>query len=291
MDQNWNSWFDARREQVEQALASYLKREKSSHSRVAEAVWYSVSAGGKRLRPILVLEVCAALGGAEEDALPAAVALECVHTFSLIHDDLPAMDNDDLRRGNPTCHVKFGEANAILAGDWLLNYAYELLAGYSDANLARSLTGTLTAGTSAMIIGQAADIEGENRGAEMELVQFIHEHKTAGLFEAACRLGALCGSSRMEDVERMGRFGRGLGLAFQIADDLLDATGETAVLGKRANKDAGASKQTYPAVYGIIASRERARECLDGATAELAPFGDAARNLHGLAEYALNSDR
>ncbi|MCH7871904.1 MAG: polyprenyl synthetase family protein [Planctomycetes bacterium] len=291
MDRNWNSWFDARREQVEQALAKHLKREKSPHSPVAEAVWYSVSAGGKRLRPILVLEVCAVLGGAEEDALPAAVALECVHTFSLIHDDLPAMDDDDLRRGNPTCHVKFGQANAILAGDWLLNYAYGLLAAYSDTGLVRSLTGTLTAGTSAMIIGQAADIEGESRGAEVELVRFIHEHKTAALFETACRMGALCGSSPAKDVERMGRFGRSLGLCFQIADDLLDATGDTALLGKRANKDADASKQTYPAVYGINASSERARECLAEATAELRPFGEAARHLCALAEYALKRDR
>ena len=291
MDRNWNSWFDARREQVEQALAKYLEREKSPHSPVAEAVWYSVSAGGKRLRPILVLEVCAVLGGAEQDALPAAVALECVHTFSLIHDDLPAMDDDDLRRGNPTCHVKFGQANAILAGDWLLNYAYGLLAAYSDTGLVRSLTGTLTAGTSAMIIGQAADIEGESRGAEMELVRFIHEHKTAALFETACRMGALCGFSPAKDVERMGRFGRSLGLCFQIADDLLDATGDTALLGKRANKDADASKQTYPAVYGINASSERARECLAEATAELQPFVEAARRLCAVAEYALKRDR
>ena len=291
MPQTWNSWFDARRTQVEDAISARLKSEQGPHHRIAEAVWYSMSAGGKRLRPILVLEVCATCGGEDESALPAALAIECVHTFSLIHDDLPAMDDDDLRRGNPTCHKKFGEANAILAGDWLLNHAFKLLCGYSDAGLARSLTAALSDGTSAMIIGQGADIEGERSSAEADLVQFIHEHKTAGLFEAACRMGALCGPAPAANVERMARFGRRLGLSFQIADDLLDATGRTELLGKRANKDAAALKQTYPAVYGINASRDRARECQEAALAELAPFGDSAQNLRGLAEFVLKRDR
>jgi geranylgeranyl diphosphate synthase, type II len=288
----WRAWYDKRRQQVDAAIAAHfreVRKTAGSHSRLADALDYAMNQAGKRLRPILVLESCQTCGGAAEAAWPAALALECVHTFSLIHDDLPAMDNDDLRRGVPTSHKAFGEALAILAGDWLLAHAFALLA--ADNRQCAALVLTLAAGTEGMIAGQAADIAGEKLATDPELVRYVHAHKTASLMAAACRLGALAGTAAPERIEQLSAFGRHLGLAFQITDDLLDRTGRTDVVGKRVGKDAEVSKQTYPAAFGVEESRRQAQREVEAALAALEPFGAPAENLRGLARFVLSRDR
>lgn len=293
------AWLEQRRAAFENALSTHLKSGRagfSPHSRLGDAVLYSLGIGGKRLRPILVLESCRACGGDDARALNAAIAIECVHTFSLVHDDLPAMDDDDFRRGKPANHKVFSEALAILAGDWLLAHAIGLVATElqplrADRSVsAGALVQTLTRGTLGMIEGQAADIAGESRPGDADLVDFIHLHKTASLIEASARLGALCAGATAERVDALGRFGLHLGLAFQIVDDLLDATGSSEKLGKRAAKDAERSKQTYPAVFGIERSQERAAEEVAAAKKALAGFGDAANNLRRLADFVAARD-
>lgn len=290
----WQSWYESRRAAVEAALARHLGDVKAlnpagpPHTRVLDAVEYSLLQPGKRLRPVLALEGCRLCGGAESAAWPVAIAVECIHTFSLIHDDLPAMDDDDLRRGVPTCHKVFGEAIAILAGDWLVAHAFELAASSpGDPRRIAPLVQALARGTVDMVIGQGADIEGEQIAADPERVRFIHGHKTAALIEACASLGAIAAAGTRSQVDAMQRFGRHLGLAFQICDDVLDATASTADLGKRAGKDATKSKQTYPAAFGLTESRRQARSEIDAAIAALEPFGDAGANLRGLAEYVI----
>jgi len=288
----WRDWFAERRAAVDRIITEHvaaLRAADPGHSRLIEAGVYSLTQGGKRLRPILVLESCAVCGGQPTAAHAAALAVECIHTFSLIHDDLPAMDDDDLRRGQPTSHKVFGEALAVLAGDWLSLHAFRLLA---EARLpvTADLVAALPAGSLGMVEGQGADIAGEQRPPATDLVEYIHRHKTAGLIEACCRLGALSAAADAEAVAALGRYGRHLGLAFQIVDDVLDETSTTAALGKRAGKDAAVSKQTYPAVFGRDASRAQARREVDAATAALAPFGAAAQRLCELAEVVVTRD-
>lgn len=287
--EDWQHWYASQRAAVDAALSDHLnalRRQDRPHARLRAAVEYSLSLPGKRLRPILVLECCRAANGDAQAALPAALAIECVHTFSLIHDDLPALDDDDLRRGQPTCHRVFGEAWAMLAGDWLLAHAFELLAGQPAGMLA-----TLAAGTGDMISGQAADVEGEREVPSLERVRYIHEHKTARLIECACRLGALAARADTTVLEALGRFGRGLGQAFQIVDDLLDLAGTTERTGKRVGKDAGRSKQTYPGVLGVEQSRLQAEREAQQAVAALEPVGARTQWLRGLVEYVLWRDR
>lgn len=292
---DWQGWYAARRRRVDQAISEHLSAEKgrlASHSRLPEAVQYSLGKGGKRLRPVLILECCHVCGGSDEAALPAAIAMECVHTFSLIHDDLPAMDDDDLRRGQATNHKVFGEALAILAGDWLMTDAFVVLS--SDkirAELSTKLVSALSQGTLGMIAGQAADVEGESLPGSPELVEYIHAHKTTRLLETCCQMGALCANADEQQVAALRRFGQHLGLAFQISDDLLDYGGSTAALGKRVRKDAEASKQTFPSVFGIEQSRVRARQETEAAVAALGPFGERADRLRGLAQYVITRDR
>ncbi len=288
---DWHDWFAATRGRVDAAIAAEVRRLESvsdPHSRLAASVCYSLSRSGKRLRPVLVLESCRVCGAAEEAAWPAAVAVECIHTFSLIHDDLPAMDDDDLRRGQPTNHKVFGEAQAILAGDWLAAYPFALLTSRYPPAVSAKLVAALAAGTLGMIEGQAADVDNEERPPEAGLVDFIHERKTARLIEAACRMGAICAGS---EAAGLGTYGIHLGLAFQITDDLLDVTSSTETLGKQAHKDAAAAKQTYPAVHGIDASRARARRQVELAIAALEEFGPGAERLRDLARYVLLRDR
>jgi geranylgeranyl diphosphate synthase type II len=286
---DWQRWYAEQRAAVDAAISSHLntlKLQNRPHPALRAALEYSLSLPGKRLRPILALECCRAAGADAQAALPAALAIECVHTFALIHDDLPAMDDDDLRRGLPTCHRVFGEARAILAGDWLLAHAFELLADQPAAMLA-----TLADGAADMISGQAADVEGEREAPSIELVRYIHEQKTARLIECACRLGGLAARADTKVLEAFGRFGRSLGLAFQIVDDLLDLTGSTEATGKRVGKDAGRSKQTYPGVLGAGQSRVLAEREAQQAVAALEPLGERAERLCGLAEYVLRRDR
>jgi len=259
---------------------------------LAEAVRYSVLASGKRVRPYLLVRCCELVGGTRERAWPAAAAIECVHAFSLVHDDLPAMDDDDLRRGRATTHKKFGEALAILAGDALLALSFELVARMADARVVQALVSELAGATgwSGMIGGQAQDLAGENQPPSLERTRAIHRLKTGRLFAAACRMGAICGGGTVDQLEGFLRFGGRLGEAFQIADDLLDLTAGAERLGKTAGKDAAARKQTYPACVGAAASRAAADAAVTSAVAELAPFGPAADDLRELAAYVVVRD-
>jgi len=292
---DFSAWLARSRQEVDDALAAHAKELEpvmGPHSRLPAAVAYSVQAGGKRVRPILVLETCRVCGGRTEAAWPAALAVECVHTFSLIHDDLPAMDDDDTRRGVPTSHKVFGEALAILAGDWLLAHAFALLVSDRyDHKILANLAHTLATGTQCMIEGQAADIEGENRPPDHDLVQYIHGHKTAALVETCCRLGAACAGASGDAAAAMGRYGRHLGLGFQITDDLLDATGSMEQVGKRVGKDAAAAKQTYPAAVGVAESEAQARREVELALKALEPFGSRADRLRDLASFVVQRDR
>jgi geranylgeranyl pyrophosphate synthase len=257
---------------------------------LAEAVRYSVQGGGKRVRPFIVTRICELCGGTAEVAAPAAVALECVHAFSLVHDDLPAMDDDDLRRGRPTCHKAYGEAVAILAGDALLALAFEIPATrIADPAVAQAVVAELAKGTgwAGMIGGQTTDIQSEDKPPDLSLVQEIHRYKTARLLESAGRLGAICARADETRTAAAAAFGHHLGLAFQIADDLLDVTGTAEQMGKAVAKDADAGKQTYPAAAGIEASGQAAREQADLAVEALRVFGPAADDLREMAVFVV----
>jgi geranylgeranyl pyrophosphate synthase len=256
---------------------------------LSEAVTYAALAPGKRIRPFLVVRCCELVGKPMPEMWPAAAAIECVHAFSLVHDDLPAMDDDDWRRGRLTCHKKFGEAIAILAGDALLATAFEILAkNIADGLLASRLVLEMAQGTglAGMIGGQAADILGEQDAPRLELVQRIHEKKTARLFESACRMGAMVGRADIEMIDRLGRFGSFLGRSFQIADDLLDVTAPDPrrISGKNPETSA---KLSYPACVGMEQSRSAARAMADQAVALLEPFGTRADGLRELGRFVV----
>ncbi len=255
------------------------------------AMRYSALAPGKRLRPYLVTRCCELVGGETGTVWPVAAAVECVHAFSLIHDDLPAMDDDDLRRGQPTCHRKFDEATAILAGDALVVLAFELLTReVADRDVASRLVLELASGTgwAGMIGGQAADVHGQSKPPSLEQVKYIHAHKTARLFETACRLGAIAGHADAGKLASAGRYGQMVGRAFQIADDLLDVTAGPTALGKDVGKDAMAGKQTFPRCVGVEGSRAAARNAVETAIAALGVFGPEADDLRELAEYVVD---
>lgn len=254
-----------------------------------EAVRYSALAPGKRIRPFLLCRCCELVHGKSNDAWPAAAAVECIHAFSLVHDDLPALDNDDLRRGRPTTHKRFGDAMAILAGDALVMLAFELVAfQISDPGLSRVVTGILAsaAGWNGMIGGQVSDLVGEKQSPSESLTRSIHDRKTARLFAAACEIGAAIGNPEPEVQTALRRYGMHLGRAFQIADDLLDVTADADVIGKATGKDAIAGKQTFPACVGVEASRAALKLEVDSAIAELQHFGEIADLLRDLARFA-----
>lgn len=255
---------------------------------LAEAVHYAVLAPGKRVRPFLTVSCCQLVAGREDDAWPAAAAIECIHAFSLVHDDLPAMDDDDLRRGRPTAHRQFGEAEAILAGDALAVLAFEILGRHyrthpSAPDMVAELA--VAAGWAGMIGGQAADLAGESQLPELSTTSSIHRRKTARLFSAACRLGAMAGGSDPKITDRLGDFGMRLGQSFQIADDLLDVIGSAEQIGKSAGKDNAAGKQTYPRCIGVEASKQAAAEAVNDAIAFLEPFGPQADALRRFARF------
>ena len=272
-------------------FARLLAPDSQAPSELVEAVRYAALAPGKRLRPFLVGRCCELTGGTLDRAWPAAAAVECVHAFSLVHDDLPAMDDDDLRRGRPTCHKQFDEATAILAGDALVVFAFELLAAQvENTALAARLVLELARGTgwTGMIGGQSADIVGQRIPPERSLAEYIHERKTARLFETACRLGAMIGGGDELNIDACGRYGQMLGRAFQITDDLLDVTANADTMGKQTGKDADASKQTFPQCVGIEESRRAATASADHAIAALAPFGHHADDLRALAAFVVD---
>ncbi|MDY3333219.1 MAG: farnesyl diphosphate synthase [Gallibacter sp.] len=253
---------------------------------VGEAMLYSLSAGGKRLRPALVMSACEFAGGKAEDALVHALAIEYIHTYSLLHDDLPAIDNDDLRRGRPTNHKVFGEAMAILAGDALLNTAMDIMLSDTVKNIdcqdlfKRKVLATReisrAAGVNGMIGGQVADVENEGKKASKELLQYIHENKTGAMIVGAVRAGAFIGGTTEEELEDLTRFASYIGLAFQIRDDILDIEGDAAKLGKNIGRDIELEKSTYPVIYGMEESKRKFNELNDAAINILEKYGERA---------------
>src|SRR4051812_34908120 len=281
----------ARQKEVDRALDRFLPGESVAPATLHKAMRYSLFAGGKRLRPILCLAAAGACGGKSQAALPHACAVECIHTYSLIHDDLPSMDNDDLRRGRPTCHKVFGDAIAILAGDALLTVAFEIacrakpVSRYDLREVMREITEA--AGSRKLIAGQVADLEAEGKNLSREQVRSIHENKTAALLTASVRLGAMAANAGAKQLTAVTAFGRALGLAFQVIDDILDMTQTSEKLGKSAGKDLAARKATYPAVFGLEKSRSEARRLTKQAHRALETLSDNARVLRALADYLL----
>jgi geranylgeranyl diphosphate synthase type II len=278
---------------VDEALDRYLPREDELPVSLHKAMRYSVFAGGKRVRPILMLAACEAVGGGLARALPAACAMEMIHTYSLIHDDLPAMDDDDFRRGNPTNHKVFGEATAILAGDALLTEAFILLSspgvtiGVPAADLlAVSNEIARCAGSRGMVGGQVVDMESEGkRDIDLATVQYIHTHKTGALIKASIKAGAILGGGDDTAVAALTKYGEAVGLAFQIADDILDIEGTTEEIGKDAGSDQARGKATYPALVGLVESKKRAAELVELALSALAGFDAVADPLREIAQY------
>jgi len=282
-------FFEEDRVAVDAALNRLMPGETAQPASIHTAMRYSVFAGGKRMRPILCLETARIFEGDVTPALHPACALEFIHTYSLIHDDLPALDNDDLRRGKPTCHKKFGEALAILAGDALLTLAFETIGGTPVPAERRAAILTEVAGAAGtvngMVGGQVADIEAERKPADEKMLEYIHRSKTAALIRASVTAGALCAGADTDDVARLRRFGETIGWAFQVTDDILDVEESSAALGKTAGKDFAQQKATYPSVYGLGRSHQIANELATKAIAELSPLGDRAARLREIAEF------
>src|ERR1700686_533625 len=284
----------ARGKEVDRALDRFLPKESTPPATIHKAMRYSLFAGGKRLRPILCLAAAEACGGEISPALPLACAVECIHTYSLIHDDLPSMDNDDLRRGRPTCHKVFGEGIAILVGDALLTIAFEIAA---TVKLSRcyglpEVLGEIAsaAGSRKLIAGQVADLEAEGRRLNRAQLRYIHENKTAALLTSSVRLGAMTANANAKQLAAITDFGRALGLAFQVIDDILDVTQTSEKLGKSAGKDVAAKKATYPAVIGLDKSRAEAKRLTKQAHNALSIFGTKAEAPHALANYLLERE-
>jgi geranylgeranyl diphosphate synthase type II len=286
------AYLHERRQLVEAGLDQLLPRSDSYPPELMEAMRYSVFAGGKRLRPILMMAAAESVGGDHTTALPAACALEYIHTYSMIHDDLPAMDDDDYRRGKPTSHKVFGEAMAILAGDALLTHAFEVLSLpplidqvapqlllHVQRRLARA------AGSFGMIGGQVVDILSEGQEVGLPVLEYIHRHKTGALIEASVTIGGLLGGGSPEQVLALEQYGQDVGWAFQITDDILDVVGDASVLGKDVGRDAQQDKVTYPALLGVDASRQRAIELMHRGVGALDNFGPQAGYLRQIAEY------
>jgi geranylgeranyl diphosphate synthase, type II len=280
---------------VNVALDRFLPKAKTRPSTIHTAMRYSLFAGGKRLRPALCLAAAEACGGTWDDAMPAACSVECIHTYSLIHDDLPAMDDDDFRRGKPTNHKVFGEGIAILAGDGLLTQAFEILIQtketkrYPHRNMVLELA--QAAGSLQLIAGQVADLEGEGKKISEKDLRYIHERKTSALLRCAVRLGGMSANCSPAQLDALSDFGYHVGLAFQVIDDILDVTQTTEQLGKTAGKDLAAQKATYPSVVGLDKSRAIAKTLTAKAYHALKPFNAKAAALEALAKYLLERNR
>ena len=280
---------------VNAALDRFLPSEKTKPATIHKAMRYSLFAGGKRMRPALVLAAAAACDGKEADAMPLACAVECIHTYSLIHDDLPAMDNDDYRRGKLTNHKVFGEGIAVLAGDALLTQAFEIAAQangwprYSHRDLILEVA--KASGSLQLIAGQVADLEGEGKKTSVAQLKYIHERKTSALLCCATRLGGMSANCSAAQLQALTDFGYHVGLAFQVIDDILDVTQTSEKLGKTAGKDTKAQKATYPSIVGLEKSRRIATELTGKAFAALKPFKGRATALEALAEFLLKRDR
>jgi geranylgeranyl diphosphate synthase type II len=290
-----SSFLATRTETVNAALDRFLPGEKTKPATLHQAMRYSLFAGGKRMRPAVLLAAAAACGGEEADALPLACAVECIHTYSLIHDDLPAMDNDDFRRGKPTNHKVYGEGIAVLAGDALLTQAFEIAAQakgwprYPHRELVLELA--RAAGSLQLVAGQVADLEGEGKKLAVSELRYIHERKTSALLCCSVRLGGMSANCTPARLQALTDFGYHVGLAFQVIDDILDVTQTSEQLGKTAGKDVAVQKATYPAIVGLEKSRKIAAQLTAKAFAALEPFKGKAVALESLAQYLLKRDK
>ncbi|MGD0918797.1 MAG: polyprenyl synthetase family protein [Thermodesulfobacteriota bacterium] len=284
---------------VDAALETYFPKEMELPSILHKAVRHSLFAGGKRVRPILSIAAFEAVGGEGSGVLPFACALEMIHTYSLIHDDLPAIDNDEYRRGKPTCHKAFGEAVAILAGDGLLTEAFKLMTDPAtqqglrcDAKLVLNMIHEVTqaAGVSGMVGGQVADIQSEGKEVDLPTVVYIHTHKTGAMILVSIRLGATLGGAKEQTLKAFTRYGERIGLAFQIADDILNVEGKTALLGKKTGGDLSKGKATYPSLLGLDESKRRAKELVEMAVNDMTPFGPEADPLREIAHFIVSRE-
>ncbi len=280
---------------TEARLHELLPAEQSYPEVIHEAMAYSVFAGGKRFRPVLCMAACEAMSGNAQAALDAACALECIHTYSLVHDDLPGMDNDDYRRGKLTNHKVFGEGMAILAGDALLTYAFEILANMDNGDNSRQIVQMIrelakASGEAGMIGGQVVDIISEQKAPSLELLEYIHTHKTGALIVASVRMGAILGGADESQLSAFTAYAHQLGLAFQITDDILDVIGDAEKIGKPVGSDEKNQKATYPLLFGLEQSKQMAQDAVDAAVKALEPFGDNADMLRQLAIYLLHRE-
>ncbi|HEU0273360.1 MAG TPA: farnesyl diphosphate synthase [Candidatus Udaeobacter sp.] len=292
---NLKNYLRTRQKKVDRALDRYLPKANTKPATLHKAMRYSLFAGGKRLRPILCLAAAEACRGDIDNAVPLACAVECIHTYSLVHDDLPSMDNDDFRRGRATCHKVFGEGIAVLAGDALLTIAFEIASTarptsrYDISKLLREVA--VAAGSQRLIAGQVADLEAEGKRVNRDQLRFIHENKTAAMLKSSVRLGAMSANADAKRLAAITKFGQRLGLAFQVIDDILDVTQTSEILGKSAGKDVAAKKATYPAVIGLEKSRAEARRLTREAHESLSVFRESdADTLHALANYLLERE-
>lgn len=278
---------------IDDALAKSLPRGPGTPPELLEAIEYSLLAPGKRLRPMLVLLAADACGADIREALPAACAVEMIHAYSLVHDDLPAMDDDDMRRGRPSCHAQFGEATAILVGDALQAMAFEVMAsglppataGWACRELGRA------AGAAALVGGQFDDLASEGQAGSLDQLRAIHARKTGALIRVSLRLGAIAVHATEEQLQRLDAYGQRVGVVFQITDDLLDHESTAAAMGKRTQKDAQRGKLTYPTLMGVEASRREAQRLTAEACSEVSLFGDSAERLQALARFVLERKR
>ena len=292
---NLKNYLVTRQKVIDWELDRYLPKANAKPATIHRAMRYSLFAGGKRLRPILCLAAAEACRGRINDALPLACAVECIHTYSLVHDDLPSMDNDDFRRGRPTCHKVFGEGIAVLAGDALLTIAFEIVSRakpgrrYDMSTLLREIA--VAAGSQKLIAGQVADLEAEGKALTVPALRYIHERKTSALLCCSVRLGGMSGNCSSAQLQALTDFGYHVGLAFQIIDDILDITQTSEQLGKTAGKDTQAQKATYPAIVGLEKSRHIARQLTDRAFRALKPFRGKAQALEALAAFLLKREK
>jgi len=292
------AYLKAKQQTINAALRKLWDNSESHPTLLVQAMRYPLEAGGKRLRPILCIASSEAVGGSEADVMAAACALELIHTYSLVHDDLPAMDDDDLRRGKPTCHKAFNEATAILAGDALQAAAFEVLAaaasdGRSNASKWLEVIRLIAraAGYSGMVQGQMMDISSEGKGIILRELETLHRLKTGALIEASVRIGAILGGGSPQEIAALSAYGRNIGLAFQVADDILNVEGKPEMLGKPVGSDQVHQKATYPALMGLKQAKIRACELIDSALEELRFFGKKGEPLAALARYVLERKR
>jgi len=290
-----NSYLSSKRKQINQALDSIFA---NTSNKIVKAMKYSLMAGGKRIRPVLCIAAAETVGGQSQDVINAACALEMIHTYSLIHDDLPAMDNDDIRRGQPTCHVAFDEATAILAGDALLTLAFEVLSSteFVQDNHVRNWMNVIhtiatAAGYKGMIEGQMQDMAGEGHLLCLEDLENMHALKTGALIEASVTVGAILGKGSPDQIQQLKTYSKNIGLAFQVTDDLLDVEGDPNVMGKDAGSDQARSKSTYPALLGIEQSKQFAKKLVNNALKALDYFDNKAHPLRAIAYYIVDRKR